>query len=202
MMGKKHISKFCTLFIVVLLTMGFFSPEAYSANCSDCHPAMLEEPFYLTFEPVVDVMSVFYSPCGDYNKVLEEWYYTESFFTTMESHFDYLHAKRVELEDFRHNLQKVRDLYRDFTVQPVTSLADFKRRAGGLRYEMGKTYSEVRHASLGISDRNVFGIIILFTLFLLIMFITGWKIAAGPAEVHPRDEEAIKRIKVEEEAEK
>jgi hypothetical protein len=117
--------------------------------------------------------------------MIEEWYYLESFFNTIESHFAELEEGRVEVTDFQKNLALARDLYRQFLLEPVISFADFKKRASGLRYEMGKTYQEVKAQQTGLYSRNVFGIIVIGTLFIFTALTIAWKISAGPAEVHP-----------------
>ena len=184
--------------LVAMLTL--FPNGADAARCSDCHPAMLEKPFYLQGDPPLDIMSAFYSPCFDYNRVLEEWFYTESLFNTIEMHFEDLVRARVDIEDFEHNLQTYRDLYRQFKSLPVESADGFKRRAGGFRYQMGKTYSEVRAAGLELNGRTVFGVMMLATIFLIILFVAGWRIASGPAEVHPdRSNEEISSDDIKEE---
>jgi hypothetical protein len=170
----------CSLSALIVSALSVFG-----GNCSDCHPALLDKPFQLTGNPPLSVMSSFASPCNDYNRTLEEWYYTESFFNTIEGYFVELEKGRVEISDFQKSLALARDQYRRFLSKPVTSLAEFKKRASGLRYEMGKTYQEVKVQQTGLYSRNVFGIIIIATLFIFIALTIAWKIVSGPAEVHP-----------------
>jgi hypothetical protein len=195
MMKMKNIFGGTILILSMVFLFAFNS--AYAGKCSDCHPSILKEPFRVKPLPVIDPMSIFYSPCNDYNKVMEEYYNTRSFFTTIEINYEYLEAKRVEVADFRRNMSQIRAAFREFEASPVISSADFKRRAGGLRYEMGKTYSEIRLFKIDLAGRNVFGVIVVGTLFIMLMLIIGWRIASGPAEVHPPHPEIVKGHKPE-----
>jgi len=146
---------------------------------------MAEEPMRLPDSPPADLLLGLTNPCFQYGRVLEEWYYVEELFVTTEHHLVELKDARYYVKPLYEQLAAFRDLYRETIKEPVVSLADFKQKTGKLRLDVGKIYRDVKSKRIEQRNRTVFGVIVLGTIFILFLIVTGWRIASGSGVVHP-----------------
>ncbi|MFC1554725.1 hypothetical protein ACFL7D_08840 [candidate division KSB1 bacterium] len=183
----KNLFRIFTLFILSgIISTCFFSYGICGQNCSGCHPAFSDEPFYLPDTPPGDLISGQSTPCFDLSKIYEEWYYVEELFVTIEQHLVNLEEDRYHVVEIFDELKGSRDLYRETIKEPVVSLDNFILKSGKLRFDVGKVYREVKTHKIEQRDRDIFGIVVLSTLFVLFIIITGWRVASGNGEVNPR----------------
>ena len=135
--------------------------------------------------PPADLLLGLTNPCFQYGRVLEEWYYVEELFVTTEHHLVELKDARCYVKPLYEQIAAFRDLYRETIKEPVVSLADFKQKTGKLRLDVGKIYRESKIRRIEQRNRTVFGFIVLGTIFILFLIVTGWRIASGSGVVHP-----------------
>lgn len=186
----RHLSYHKIYDIILLVCVTIFAAHGASADeprCSACHASMMDEPMMLPDSPPADILRGFTSPCFHYASVLEEWYSVEELFATIEHHLFILEEDRYHVEPLYEQMVDSRNFYREMLNAPVISLADFKIKTGKLRFDLGKIYRTVKEKRVEQRSRDLFGIIVLGTLFLMFIFVTGWRIAAGKGVVHPRE---------------
>lgn len=179
----------CKLFTILLftgvITFGSTFNSLCQQRCGDCHTSMAEKSFKLPDSPPADLLLGLTTPCFDYGGVLEEWYYVEELFVTTEHHLVKLEEDRYHVEPFYEELVASRDYLREVVKEPVVSLADFKQKTGKLRFDVGKIYRDVKARRIEQRSRNVLGAIILGTIFMLFLIVTGWRVISGQGVVHP-----------------
>jgi hypothetical protein len=180
--GIITIAVFCGALIAGLL------PDSLAAqSCSSCHAAMAETPVTLPDNPPADVLAALSTPCAQYGRILEEWYYIEELFVTTEHHLLALHEDRYHVEPLAQQLVDSRALYRAAMQKPIRSLAEFQQITGKLRFDVGKVYREAKAHRQEQGGRFVFGIILIGTLGILFLMVTGWRVASGSGIVHPTE---------------
>ena len=176
------------MLVSILLLLGlmfWYFPEGVSASqsCSGCHPSM--KPYTLPDSPPADLLLALTTPCFQYGRLLQEWYYVEELFVTTEHHIEILEGERYHVEPLRSQLVASREFYNESIKEPVTSLAGFQQITGKLRFDVGKVYRDAKAKRIEYKSRSVFGFILIGTIFILFLIITGWRVAAGSGEVHP-----------------
>ncbi len=186
-MKKSVLFTIVCLLCVPLLTVPVFG-QVYQQSCSSCHASMAEKPFQLKGTAPADLMNALSTPCYDYGKVLEEWYYVQELFVASEALVHYLEGKRLHATAQLKSLRTARDKYRILISKPVTSLASFKAETGALRYEVGKVYRELKASRIGMNAKNVYGVLVLATFVLLFLIVTGWDKSSGHGVVNPSRE--------------
>ncbi|MFC1556875.1 hypothetical protein ACFL5L_02695, partial [candidate division KSB1 bacterium] len=154
-------------------------------QCSSCHASMAHEPLILAESPPADLILAQTTPCFQYGRVLEEWYYVEELFVTIEHHLTELEEDRYHVEPFIEELTGSRDFYREVKNKPVVSLANFVLDMGKLRFDVGKVYRPVKERRIDQKNRDMLGVFILGTIVLLFFVVTGWRIASGNGIVNP-----------------
>ncbi|MCP4724049.1 MAG: hypothetical protein GY863_03385 [bacterium] len=175
-------------FIILAVTAVLFTfgnPAFCQENCSSCHASMVDNPIKLPDSPPADLLLALSTPCFDYGKVLEEWYSVEELFVTTERHLTALEHDRFHIENFFEELVASREYLNEAVKQPLVSLTDFRQKTGKLRFDIGKVYREAKIRRIEQRDRDVFGYVILGTLFLLFLIVSGWRVASGSGEVNP-----------------
>jgi hypothetical protein len=146
---------------------------------------MVENPVKLPDSPPADILLALSSPCFDYGKVLEEWYSVEELLVTTERHLVALEEDRYHVENFFEELVASREYLNESVKQPLVSLTDFRLKTGKLRFDLGKIYREAKARRIEQRDRDVFGFMIIGTLFLVFLIVSGWRVASGPGIVNP-----------------
>lgn len=182
----KKLYKLFTLFLLVsTAVLGLVSDCLSQSTCSGCHPSMAEKPVMLPDSPPADLLLGLTTPCFQYGRVLEEWYYVEELFVTTEHHLVELEDARYYVKPLYEQLAASRELYRETIKESVVSLADFKQKTGKLRFDVGKIYRDAKTKRIEQRNRTVFGVIVLGTIFILFLLITGWRVTSGSGVVHP-----------------
>ncbi len=182
----KNIHRLLTIFLFTgIITFGSTFDSLSQQSCSGCHPSMAEESFKLPDSPPADLLLGLTTPCFDYGGLLEEWYYVEELFVTTEHHLVELEEARYHVEPFYEQLLASREYLREVVKEPVISLVDFKQKTGKLRFDVGKIYRDVKTKRIEQRSRNVLGAIILGTIFILFLIVTGWRVISGSGVVHP-----------------
>ncbi len=182
----RKISYIFAFFTAMLLVMSITSGEcAAEPQCSGCHISMAANPIKLPDSPPANLISALQMPCKQYSRVLEEWYYVEELFVTTEHHLEVLEHDRFHLESLKEQLVSSRDLLRATIKQPVVSLADFQQKTGKLRFDVGRIYRDAKAKTIEQRDRDVFGIVLICTLLMLFIIVTGWRVSSGSGIVHP-----------------
>ncbi len=154
-------------------------------NCSSCHASMADTPMMLPDSPPADLLLALSTPCFDYGKVLEEWYSVEELLVTTEKHLIALEHDRFHLHHYFDELVSSREYLNESLKQPLVSLADFRMKTGKLRFDIGKVYREAKIRRIEQRDRDVFGFVVIGTLFILFLIVTGWRVTSGPGVVNP-----------------
>jgi len=185
-MRKRYILRvFSLLVLAAVVLSGATTSFAAGPKCSGCHPSMAKEPMQLPETPPADLLLAMTTPCFNYAKVLEDYYYVEELFVTIEHHLADLEEDRYHVEPLYENLVSSRDYYREVKKQPVISLDEFILKTGKLRFELGKVYRLAKEKRIDQMNRNIFGVFVLATLFILYLIIAGWRTASGSGVVHP-----------------
>ena len=182
----KYVRKLFTIFLLTgIITFGSTFDSLSQQKCGDCHFSMRKKSFKLPDLPPADLLLGLTTPCFDYGGILEEWYYVEELFVTTEHNLVELKENRYHVEPFYEQLLASRDYLREVVKEPVISLADFKQKTGKLRFDVGKIYRDVKTKRIEQRSRNVLGFIILGTIFILFLIVTGWRVASGSGVIHP-----------------
>ncbi|MFC1477582.1 hypothetical protein ACFL6L_03840 [candidate division KSB1 bacterium] len=195
---------YTTIFLILFTLMTVSIPvSAQAPKCGGCHADMVKNPIALPEAPPADLLLALNTPCFNWGKVLEEWYYVEELFVTIEHHLIELHDARFHVEPWYEELEASRDYFRTVQQEPIVSLADFRTKTGKLRYDVGKVYRTVKEKRIEQQNRTVFGIILLIILFTLILVVTGWRIASGTGVVYkPKTKLGFDDLKEQEAKEK
>lgn len=183
-MRKKNIFHlYAVLLLTAILMLGVNTAFA-GPQCSGCHPSMADNPMKLPKAAPADLLLALQTPCFNYARVLEEYYYIEELFVTIEHHLVDLEHDRYHMEPQFIELETSRDLYREVKKMPITSLEAFVQQTGKLRFDVGKVYRVAKEKRIDQHNRNVFGIMILGFFFVLFLIVSGWRVASGRGVVH------------------
>ncbi len=185
-MKKRYIYHLFTVFVlIVFASLSAVPVFASEPTCSSCHASMANEPMKLHGSPPADLLLALNTPCYNYGRVMEEWYYVEELFVTIEKHLVELEEARFHVEPMYEELVASRDYYREIKQQPIVSLAEFVQKSGKLRFDLGKVYRVAKEKRIDQHNRTVFGVMVIFTLFILFLIISGWRVASGSGVIIP-----------------